>query len=278
MYRLILAAFGFFNKILVRANQNFLGFSNSWETSWFLKRYSNKFYRTMNSLMFNAKLRVLDTIFSPYYRMKLNSKDISIISNDCLASGIYLKLGLKYTSPTIGLFFVSEDYIKFLENFEYYVQLAPEFKASSRFDEVNELRSTLNFYYPIGVLGNDIEIHFLHYKNKIEAADKWRRRTARINFTKLFFIFSDDEYFHEGFLDSSGGKYFRDEFLNRYLKLKFEHKIFFSSKQRENNPCIVFLKNNSQVRGNVRDRKYEKYIDVIKWLNGEQNYIKTHCK
>jgi uncharacterized protein (DUF1919 family) len=128
----------------------------------------------------------------------------------------------------------------------------------SKHPEVNALLKTQR--YPIGVFGDDVEIQFNHYKDEIEAAEKWERRSKRINFSNLFFMYSD----RFGF---------RGEFLDRYEKLAFKHKIFFSSKPRGHPGLVVFIEDfegESQVRGSAIDREYEKYFDLIKWLNGER--------
>ena len=158
-------------------------------------------------------------IFARYYRSKLKNKGFSIICNNCVAGLIYQKFGLPYLSPTVGLFFYSEDYIKFLENFEYYIQQPVEFKTVSKHPESNVLLNKK--HYPIGLLDDEVEIHFMHYKTPEEALEKWNRRKERIDFKNLFFIYSDRDNFHE-------------EFLKTYEKLPFKHKIFLSSQPREN--------------------------------------------
>lgn len=44
--------------------------------------------------------------------------------------------------------------------------------------------------YPIGIL-NEIEIHFLHYKDNDEALKKWERRKNRINYHNLIIKYND---------------------------------------------------------------------------------------
>jgi uncharacterized protein (DUF1919 family) len=125
--------------------------------------------------------------------------------------------------------------------------------------------------YPVGVLGDKVEIHFLHYKTAAEANDKWNRRIQRLNLNNLFFIYSDG-----GAAAAGAGDYdFSEDYLARYEKLPFGHKIFFSSKPRAGN-CTIFLryyKNQTQVGNSTCNRKYEKYINLVKWLNGEK-YLK----
>lgn len=49
-------------------------------------------------------------------RSKIKNKDFTIISNNCWGGYVYRYYGLEYNSPTIGGYFFSEDYIKFLKN------------------------------------------------------------------------------------------------------------------------------------------------------------------
>jgi uncharacterized protein (DUF1919 family) len=155
--------------------------------------FSAKVTRIIDQASTSLKVRVGDRIYAGYERKKLRKTDFSIICDNCIAGSIYHKLGLQYTTPTVGLFFYSEDYITFLENFEYYIRQPLKFIHTSKHPEANELRKTI--HYPIGILGNDVEIQFLHYKGEREAAEKWGRRTKRINFDNLFFIYSDLQLF-----------------------------------------------------------------------------------
>lgn len=209
------------------------------------------------------KWRFVDKCFSWQARSKLKNRDFSIICNNCIAGGIYHRFGLPYSSPTVGLFFYLSDYINFLENFQYYLGQPLKFKDTSVHPEANELRKKAK--YPVGVLGDDVEIHFLHYKNEDEASEKWTRRKKRINFEKLFFIYSDAGDFSE-------------EYLERFKKLPFSNKIFFSAKPREG-ACVVFVRDYENTGGygvgdSTRNRKYEKYVNIVKWLNEEKCFLK----
>lgn len=206
------------------------------------------------------KWRFIDKCFSWYARSKLKSKDFSIICNNCIAGGIYHRFGLGYSTPTVGLFFYLSDYIRFLENLEHYLNLPLEFTDVSVHPEANELRKTVK--YPIGLLG-DVEIHFLHYKSRAEAAEKWARRRERLNKDNLFFIYSDSGDFSE-------------EFLARFEKLPFSRKLFFSSKPRSGD-SVVFVRDYERWGGvgdSTMNRKYEKYVDIVRWLNGEKDFLK----
>jgi uncharacterized protein (DUF1919 family) len=202
----------------------------------------------------------IDKLLSGYRRKKIKNKNFTIISNNCVAGFIYKKLGMQYKTPTIGMFFFSDDYIRFLENFEYYIKSPLKFIKTSKHPEANKALKVQS--YPIGLLGEDVEIQFIHYETEEDASEKWQRRVERIALNNLFIIWSDRDNF-------------RPEFIQRYKKLTFPNKIFFSSKPSELD-FVVFIKDyngESQV-GEFFDREYEKYFDIIKWLNGETDFIK----
>ena len=81
----------------------------------------------------------------------LRNKNFSIISNNCWGGRIYQRYGLQYTSPTVGLLFFADEYIRFLSDIKYYLSLDLEFipKTESRY---YQFYSDKNKYYPIGVL------------------------------------------------------------------------------------------------------------------------------
>ena len=128
---------------------------------------------------------MLSKIFHKLYaiRMKLTiqSKDFTIICNNCLAGVFYNDLGLKFRSPTINLFMYPSDFVNFCLNLKYYINV--------ELTEVLLLQEKYN--YPVGKL-EDIEIYFMHYKSFQEAKQCWNiRKRKRINFDNLFVIMVD---------------------------------------------------------------------------------------
>lgn len=96
---------------------------------------------------------------------------------------------MEYNSPTLGLYFMYHDYIEFLSNLKYYLTDARiEFVEHSKYPIGDERRATWSHWYPIGHLGGKVEIHFLHYHSEKEAAEKWYRRAARVNFDNLLVV------------------------------------------------------------------------------------------
>jgi uncharacterized protein (DUF1919 family) len=181
--------------------------------------------------------------------------DFSIISNNCWGGSISEDLQLPYNSPTVGLFFFAPCYLKFILDLEEKVHDNIEFIKESKYEKGNYLQSLKP--YPIGLLKGEIEIHFLHYENELDALEKWRRRTERINYQNLFLSFSDSETCN-------------DDQIRTFDSLSYK-KVFFSSKEIPGIKSLVFLKSYMGLDGigNIYDDRwsYRKYFDVVKWLN-----------
>ncbi len=81
-------------------------------------------------------------------------------------------IGMEYNSPTLGLYFMYPDYIELLSNLKYYLTDARiEFVENSKYPIGDERRAAWSHWYPIGLLGSKVEIHFLHYHSEKEAAE-----------------------------------------------------------------------------------------------------------
>lgn len=195
-------------------------------------------------------------------RSKLNCADFSIISNNCWAgTAVYQRFGLKYNTPTVGLFIMDEDYIEFLEHLSFYLNCDIEFinpKTSKFYSKISN-NGKENVNYPIGLLGNKVEIHFLHYHDNYEALSKWERRKDRINFNRMLIKMSlrDIEYDQKAIIE-------------RFEALPFKNKICFSPKQVQSEfsnivwvPELVKL---NIVGGDETDCTL-KYIDLLNILN-----------
>lgn len=124
-----------------------------------------------------------------YRANKLKNKDFTIISNNCWAGSVYRRFGMPYNTPTVGLYFFAEDYVKFCHNLKKYLSKPLTFikVEDSKYKEIILERNQQNL--PIGKL-DDVEIVFMHYKSEQEAKEKWDRRVKRVNYDNLIFKFS----------------------------------------------------------------------------------------
>ena len=149
-------------------------------------------------------------------RKRIKNKEFTIISNDCYGAELYRDLGLEYKTPFIGLMVSAPCYIKLLNNLKEYLDSPLSFVNTSRYEYMNELRQTLPFY-PIGKLGEEVEIHFIHYAYNFEAREKWKRRLKRISWNNIFVGFVGDKYLCT------------EDILSKFDSLPFKNKVVFTT-------------------------------------------------
>lgn len=109
-------------------------------------------------------------------KQRLRAEDFSVISQNCIGGVFYHDMGKKFLSPTVDLFFKEPDFIKFVSNLKYYLNL----ELDMRWEEE----------YPVGKL-SDIDIYFMHYSSCKEAKEAWERRKKRVEFEKILVIATD---------------------------------------------------------------------------------------
>jgi uncharacterized protein (DUF1919 family) len=114
------------------------------------------------------------------------------MSPNCWGGSVLEDLKLPYQIPTLGLFFYAPCYLELLQNLKSNSNLTLTFATISKYQDANTYRDE-NCNYPIGVLGDTIEIQFSHYKAEAEAEaeDKRERRKQRINWDNLFIACTD---------------------------------------------------------------------------------------
>ncbi len=191
-----------------------------------------------------------------FNKIGLKNRDFTIISNNCWGGFVYQRFNLSYKTPFIGLFLFAPDYIEFLENFDSLIEKELSFIESEKSKYKNELIKNNTFNtYPIGKLGENVEIHFLHYHSEEEAKEKWTKRVVRINKDNMLVKFSDKDLCS-------------DELILRFDKLDFKNKICFTAKEFKSSKSIITLK--EFVGKECIDNEwkyYSKYIDIKKMLN-----------
>lgn len=117
-------------------------------------------------------------------RKKLKVKDVTIISQNCIGGVFYHDMAKNFLSPTINLFIREPDFVKFVLNLRYYID--------------SELEVIWGEEYPIGILGGDVHIDFMHYRSCTDALEAWERRKKRILWDKIVVLATD----RNGFTDN----------------------------------------------------------------------------
>lgn len=145
-------------------------------------------------------------------RDNLKVKEFTIISNNCWGGSIYQKYGLKYCTPTVGLFISGHDFVKLCSDLQNYLTYDLEFikwENSSLYHSLENKQP-----YPIAKL-KDIEVYFMHYSSEQEAREKWNRRKERINLQHMLFKLSQRENCSK-------------EDVEQFMRIPFENKICFA--------------------------------------------------
>lgn len=138
--------------------------------------------------LYQLRVKVTDKCLVKQRRKQINNDDFTIIANNCWGGFVYQRYGLPYLTPTVGLYFFADDFIKLAFNLEDYMTKPLEFIPYTESKYKAEFERRMHTHIPIARLG-DIEVAFLHYKTQEEAAQKWKRRVARINYNNLIFKF-----------------------------------------------------------------------------------------
>ena len=128
----------------------------------------------------NIVQRIEWRLYKERKKRKLKNLTPTIIASNCNGEFIYYDMNLKFRSPTINLSFEMNDYVKMLENLEWYMKQPILPYEDERFE------------YPTGMLG-DIEIRFNHYETLEEGIEKWEERKKRIDWNNLFIMGIDGD-------------------------------------------------------------------------------------
>lgn len=203
-------------------------------------------------------------IFGNVHQKKLKNKKFTIISNNCWAGETYEYYKLQKQSPTIGCFFMADDYICFLKNLKAYLNAPLTFikPSDSKWKEYPQVSGDKRFgTYPIGKLSlghESIEIFFLHYHSEEEVRCKWIRRCQRIQWSNLLVKFNDQNECKE-------------QHVAEFFKLPYKNKIFFTCKEWKISDDRMFkihqLLQNDFITASHEPFGNSKYINVTETLN-----------
>ena len=186
-------------------------------------------------------------------RLLPENRRFTVVANDCWGAEVYKDFGLPFETPFIGLFIAGPCFIALCEDFERIVTSPLRFASKSKYPDVMIKQESKKF--PIGILDDGVEIHFLHYATEAEAADKWARRVERIAYDRLFFKISADSDFP-----------FTDDELRRFDALPYARKFIFTTRTLPDVKCAIttpdYLRD-----GKLMYERTHTYVDMAAWLN-----------
>ena len=181
---------------------------------------------------------------------KLHNHDFTLICNNCNGGFLYHDLSLKFCSPFINLWLTPKDFIKYLQDVNFYSTQELIFVKEEGID------------YPVAYLG-DIKIYFMHYKTEKEAKAKWEERSSRMNFDNAYILFIENEYTTE-------------QDLIDFDQLPFENKVVFVHQNHPEIKCAFKMtghENDDSFGGYYRylnnhtGKKYYDEFDYVSWFN-----------
>lgn len=184
---------------------------------------------------------------------KLKNTKFCIIANNCLGSRIYQTLGRQYNTPFVGLLIRPPCFAKLAANFETYMAKELRFTKESKYPHHRNARRT-NKPCPIGQLG-DIEIQFIHYSSEEEAAKKWHRRKARIDYTTLHYILVIDSVC-------------APEVITAYTQSNTQNKVCFHIQKDLDIPTGVYIPSKKTHIGNLHSQYHRLvgHFDFAIWI------------
>lgn len=187
-------------------------------------------------------------------------KDITLLASNCIAGEIYHDLGLPFLSPTINLWMVQPDFLKFVLDLDYYLDSDLMFNQEKK-DK---------YKCPVADLGTGdkkITLIFLHYKSDFDAKEKWNERKKRINRDKICLLMSD----RDG-INADDMRTFSE--IKCYRKVLFTYKDYpqydftFKLEKDPNRECV----RNYQMKKWNGFWRYESQFNAAKWLNGAESW------
>ena len=184
--------------------------------------------------------------------LRIKNKEITIISNNCWGGVFYRNNNLKYLSPTLGMFFIAEEYIKFIYNLKYYINKDIVF-INIEDSKYKDYLKKIKYDSIVGKI-EDVEICFLHYLNEEEAREKWNRRKKRINWNNIVYKFND-----QNLCTYKEIKAFND--------FEAKNKICFTAKKYDDINSIQIKKYEKYEYVLDDIKSYKKYFNIYKFLN-----------
>lgn len=214
-----------------------------------------KLFSTIDSYRIPIRER-LNPYLGSYRLKKIVKPNFTIFSNNCWGGHVYRFFNLPYLSPTVGLYFMAEDYVRFVSNLKFYCSCEIKMIKVEESHNYELLKKQGNITSPIGLLGNDVEIVFLHYKSDEEAKEKWERRCRRINWDNVIIKFSEQNYV-------------TPEQLKLVDKLPYEKKVIFTAHDYGLKSQVIYKEWEGCPQIPDETTHFRKYVNLINLLNGK---------
>lgn len=204
----------------------------------------------------------LDVFYNKYYppqllfrnrqRKRLKNKQFTLLTGNCIGGYLYHQLGLAFSSPTVNMMILNQDFKKLILNLEHYLSFVPITCVDDRFPGVPSAKL------------DDIILHFTHYNSSEEGIEAWEKRKRRIDIDNLYVIISDIDLSRKD--------------IEELQSAKVKKIVVMTSKNYKYDCCLFIpaFKGMAHV-GNLLGKtisgkwKFERYFDFVGWINSEDS-------
>lgn len=152
-------------------------------------------------------------------------ENINIVSNSCVSSGVYIDTHTEYSTPFVGSLFMDDYmYLKFLENYDYYINLPVKIEKINKRVYFSKHEHISNEYILMRL--NEIEIHWIHENSEDVVLEKWNRRLIKSLNKRRIYAWASPE------LKKYYSKEERQDIIKRFCDLT-EFTIFLTEIKEE---------------------------------------------
>jgi uncharacterized protein (DUF1919 family) len=196
---------------------------------------------------------------------RVKNENFAVVSNNCWGAHVYQNLNRPYASPFVGLFLSPTAYLRLLSNFPALMVAPLEFRVESEEAWINLQRAGHSHRWPIGWLGREVEVQFMHYRSEAEAKEKWQRRCQRMarDQDRWFFKFDDRDGCTK-------------EQLDTFVRLPQKNKVLFTTRRDVSGECVVRIPLDQPCvpDGLELSRLSPRFFDAADWLKGGTGHSK----
>lgn len=204
----------------------------------------DKIQRKINRFKFKRSVR------------KLKDTEFCIVSSTCVGSRIYQILGRQYNTPFVGLRIQPPCFAKLVADFETYMAKELTFAPNSKYPDHPKARRR-DTPCPIGLLG-DVELQFIHYASEDDAAEKWNKRKARMDHTKLYYILVVPKTCDQ-------------EIISQFTESAPQRKVCFHRQEElKMRSCIYIPSNKKSFNLYSQYHKLVGHFDFADWILGKR--------
>jgi uncharacterized protein (DUF1919 family) len=186
-------------------------------------------------------------------RIGLEDEKFTVLGNDCWGHALYEGYGLPYQTPLLGAGLFGDCFIRFAGDLEGYLKSPLRFSADTRYPGLRRLRAQRGGW-PIGLLKDDVEIHFLHFRSQDACRRVWEKGCETMRMDRIALKLSTDK---DGVTQ---------EHIERFAAMPFERKLIISPRHHPNIPCAIQVPD-YLTNGAMMFRRSIKYFDCTHWLN-----------